>query len=307
MTNLHIPQPKRISIAPAGRGWKPRPEILVNADYVHSLLEENRITERDESLMRYLDQVNVLSARQIKRLLWPDKSLSRMQRRLRELYNYYILDRTRMLNKREGITYALGKAGIIWLHGEARGRSGPLVNARLLAHELMIAEVMVLLVEELRRADPKRALGVEFDWRNEDAARVLSRKGAVLLEPDAFFRVRSQHIQWAAFYLEVDRSTERGNAFDKKVRRYHDAFQSSSWKGEFEEYPVILIVTRSEERAVNLARRVVEAQKHSRWRSLTWGITPLPALIQKGVFGADWLVAQGNELLGWQRFEIEFK
>ena len=60
MTNLQIPQPNRIGIAPAGRGWKARPEILVNADYVHSLLEENRITERDESLMRYLAQVNIL-------------------------------------------------------------------------------------------------------------------------------------------------------------------------------------------------------------------------------------------------------
>jgi len=306
MTNLQIPQPNRISIAPAGRGWKARPEIPVNADYVHSLLEENRITERDEALMRYLAQTNVLSSRQIKRLLWPDKSLSRMQRRLRELYNYHILDRTRMLNKTEGITYTLGKAGIIWLHGDARGRSGPLVNARLLAHELMISEVMVLLVEELRRADPKGALGIEFEWRNENAARVLNRKGTVILEPDAFFRARSRYIQWASFYLEVDRSTERGNAFGKKVRRYHHAFQSANWKEAFEDYPVILIVTRSQERAVNLARRVVDLQTHSRWRSLTWGMTLLSAITQKGVFGADWLVVQGDELTGWQRFEIEW-
>jgi len=170
----------------------------------------------------------------------------------------------------------------------------------------MLSEVMVLLVEELRRADPEGALGVEFDWRNEDEARVSNRKGAVILEPDALFRVRSQHIQWASFYLEADRSTERGKAFDKKVKRYHSAFQSKIWQEDFADYPVILTVTRSEERAVNLARRVVDLQGHSRWRNLTWGMTPLPAIVKKGVFGADWLVVQGDELLGWQRFEMDF-
>jgi len=127
--------------------------VTVNADYVRRLLEERRLTERDELLLKYLDEVGVLTSRQIKQLLWSEASWAGMHRRLRKLYDYYLLDRARMLNKKEGITYVLGKAGRIWLHGGAWGGEAPRVNARMLAHELGVSETLVQVRQEFEDID----------------------------------------------------------------------------------------------------------------------------------------------------------
>ena len=204
--NLKPPTPTRISTSPAGRGWRARPDILVNADYVRALLEQNRVTERDESLLRWLDELPILSSRQIRHLLWPDSSKSNMSRRLRALYDMHLLDRVRMLDKKEGIIYALGRAGRLWLHGETRGGSPPRVDVRQLRHDLAVAEFATFFVWTARQMVNPATFTAQIS--GEAGARV-RHNGAVVVEPDAKIDLSSKH----TWLLEIDMGTESLPAF----------------------------------------------------------------------------------------------
>jgi hypothetical protein len=277
------PSPKRITTAPAGRGSKPRPEIAVNADFVRRLLEEHRLTERDEELLKYLDLLGLLSTRQIKRLMWPGSSMSNMHRRLRQLYEYYLLDRARMVNKDEGITYVLGKAGRLWLHGETRGSSAPLVNLATLKHDLAVSEVFVLLVEELRRLDPDGSRGFEFYWRNKEQSRAIEKESQqVVIEPDASFRFGTDGIGVYTLYLELDMATESGAAFTDKVKHYHRA----AWRQLLNDSPIrVLIATTSWERAENLANQIAAYQQGQKQVENFYWMTACRSELTAGIFG----------------------
>lgn len=300
---FHIPQPKRITAAPAGRGQRHRPDVMVNLDYVRKLLEEGRLTERDETLITFMTRVPILSSRQIKRLVYVGLSDSNMHRRLRDLFDYHVLDRTRMVSKLEGITYTLGKAGKLWVYGEARS-SPPKVDPDRLEHDLGVAEIMVLLIEALRQLDPEGRIGLSWEWWSEADARLV-RDAQVVLEPDAFFRVNNPSFEGAAFYLEFDRATERGQSFVEKVKRYVRVRVSlKEWRQKFEEFPAILVVTTSDERAANLAQVIARYQNSGPKSGLIWAVAPLARLQQAGLFRAEWQVVQQSEVLPRQRIQL---
>lgn len=286
---LTPPRSNRISVSPPGRGWKPRPEVNVNVDYVRGLLEQNRLTERDEELLRWLDELAVLSSRQIRQLFWSGTTPSNMSRRLRALYNYYLLDRVRMLSKSEGITYCLGKAGRLWLHGEQRGGNPPRVNLTLLAHDLAVSEVAVILVTDLRRRDSS---GQKFNlsWVGEQHTRIV-KDDQTLLEPDGRIRLNvagNQKYQW--YLLEVDMNTERANAFENKIKRYNNS--ASALRDENKQLPIVMVVTPTPARVDTLAK-IIAAQASS----LTWVLNTLPALTQNGFYGHHlWTVVRRDQI-----------
>lgn len=304
------PSRRRIVVSPPGRGWRRRKEIVVNPEYVRGLLEQARITERDELLMRYLASTPVLSARQIHRLVWFDCSVSNMSRRLRELYDYHIVDRVRMVNKEEGIVYALGKAARIWLFSESRGGDGPRVNLKILDHDLSLAEVLVRLQEELRRAGDEHQLRLNLEWKGEAECRVLSSKSKVMLEPDALAILTGQG--WGfSFYLEADRGTEGLAAFDGKVKRYLNTRRHIDLRVNGH-LPGVFVTTTTGERAERLAE-LIAAQQYKIFTDhkklprqaqevppplLTWFVVTLDDLKQHGFFGNEpiwYLVASGQE------------
>jgi len=276
------PEPVRISTSPPGRGLKQRPDINVNIDYVRTLLEQNRLTERDEEFLRWLDELAVMSSRQIKTMFWPGSTPSNMSRRLRALYDYHLLDRVRMLKKEDGITYCLGKAGQLWLHGERRGGNPPRVNVALLSHDLIISEVAVKLVTELRHRDPT---GQKFglSWVGESKARFV--KDERVLEPDARIRLNiagNQKYQW--YLLEIDMSTERAAAFENKVKRYNSF--APVLRDENRQLPVVLVIAPTPARIDTLIK-VIAGQPGP----LTWALNPLPTLIERGFYGQQlWTV-----------------
>jgi len=285
---LAPPKPARITTSPPGRGLKARPEVNVNPDYVRTLLEQNRLTERDEYFLRWLDELAVMSSRQIKSMFWAGTTASNMSRRLRALYDYHLVDRVRMLNKAEGITYCLGKAGRLWLHGEQRGGNPPRVNVTLLAHDLAVSETAVTLVTELRQRDPA---GQKFNlsWVGEQHTRMV--KDAASLEPDARIRLNvanGQKYQW--YLLEMDMNTERAAAFESKVRRYN-AF-TPLLRDENKQLPIVMVVASTPARIDTLAR-VIAGQPGS----LTWALNTLPAIAEKGVYGQQlWTVVRGDQV-----------
>lgn len=287
--------PRRITTAPAGRGWRARPEITVNNDYVRKLLEESRLTERDETLLKYLDELAVLSAQQIKRLLWANSTPSNMHRRLRALYDYHLVDRVRMLDKQHGITYALGKAGRLWLHGteRARGSSAPRVNVQLLAHDLTVAEVVVRLTEDLRRRDPSGEK-LRLEWMGEEKARFIF-KDRVIVEPDGRLRVwiQSKH---QTFLLEVDMGSERAAAFQAKIQRYHQAYVQPGLRDEHNILSIIMVVAPGPERVERLAEIIAGYQKQAKEIDLMWALAALPNLAG-GLYGNQhWTVVKYGQV-----------
>jgi len=285
---LAPPKPARITTSPPGRGLKARPEVNVNPDYVRTLLEQNRLTERDEYFLRWLDELAVMSSRQIKSMFWAGTTASNMSRRLRALYDYHLVDRVRMLKKADGITYCLGKAGRLWLHGEQRGGNPPRVNVALLAHDLAVSETAVTLVTELRQRDPA---GQKFglSWVGESKARFV--KDEHVLEPDARIRlniVNSQKYQW--YLLEMDMDTERAAAFERKVKRYHNF--APALRDENKQLPIVLVITPTPARVETLSR-VIAGQPGS----LTWALNTLPAITEKGFYGQQlWTVVRRDQV-----------
>lgn len=288
---LTPPEPVRISTSPPGRGLKPRPDINVNIDYVRgTLLEQNRITERDEEFLRWLDELAVMSSRQIKLMFWPGTTASNMSRRLRALYNYHLVDRVRMLKKADGISYCLGKAGRLWLHGEQRGGNPPRVNVALLAHDLSVSEVAVTLVTELRRHDPTGKM-FNLSWVGESKARFV--KDEHVLEPDARIRLQTgKKYQW--YLLEMDMATERAAAFENKVKRYNTF--APLLRDENKQLPIIMVVAPTAARVDTLAK-IIAGQPGSGPGHLTWALNTLPALTERGLYGQQlWTVVKNGQI-----------
>jgi hypothetical protein len=289
---------KRITTSPAGRGWKPRPEVVVNSEYVKKLLEENRLTERDEILFKYLDTLPVLSSRQIHRLLWYDSTTSNMHRRLRQLYDYHLLDRVRMIDKAEGITYTLGKAARIWLHGEARGGSAPVVNVKTLRHDLTVSEILVLLTEEIRIGNPKHT--VSLQWYGEHQIRVIDRD-RVLVEPDALGEMHIGRTPSTMFYLELDMGTERKAALERKLNRYYQAARAKRLKHKGLNIYDVFFITPTEARAKNVASIIADYRPkpaRSETPPITWIIGNLDSMKRHGFYRKNrWVAVLRNEIV----------
>ena len=305
----------RIGASPPGRGMRARPRKTVNADYVRRLLEERRLTKRDELLLQFLDEVGVLSSRQIKMMLWHDVSWANLHRRLRKLYDYYLLDRARMLNRTEGITYTLGKAGRIWLHGSARGGEAPRVNERLLAHELGVSEVLVLFRRALEMMDYDGRWGLRLGWLNKQHARIV-KGDKMILEPDAFFyyySVGGEREIRGGYFLEMDMGTMTGPVFAGKARRYQRAVNVAGWKKMKQRSGIdladtaVIVLTTSLERARNLAKKVAGVWGvGGREEAVMWLFNALKAVSDKGFYGrSDWIVVTraGNYYEGFRLSE----
>lgn len=288
--NLQQPTPRRIAAAPPGRGRRPRPEVNINSDYVRKLLEEARLTERDETLLKYLDELPVLTARQIKRLLWTNSTTSNLNRRLRALYDYHLLDRVRMINKQHGITYTLGKAGRLWLHGEqTRSSRAPQVNVPRLSHDLVMAEVIVRLIEELRQRDPT-GRQYRLEWAGPDNSRFI-HQDKVIVAADGRLRISTGSAR-QTFLLEIDMSTERAGAFQSKVKRYHQAYTRPGLRDEHNTLAVVLVVT-TVPRRVDLLAEVIAGVQQAANIPLAWALAPLSNLPQ--FYSQPWtIVKQGK-------------
>ena len=283
---IQQPSTTRIATSPPGRGLRPRPERVVNLDYVRRILEANRLTVRDEALLKQLDSLTILSSRQIKRLFWPNTSASNMHRRLRALYDMHLLDRTRMLTKSEGIIYTLGRAGIIWLRGEMRGATPPMVNTLTLRHEWTVSEFLVTLTEEIRRVK----YSVILDWYSETQSRVIDRD-RILLSPDGRIIIRAGDSK-AEFYLEIDMNTERRAAIQKKLDGYYRAHRRGLLRANN-----VVFIAPTAWRAETLIKVAAEYKPSGGATDIFFVGGTLSEMAERGIFqGARWRAAQKNEL-----------
>lgn len=172
----------------------------------------SRLTERDRTLLRLLDEHRVLTSNQVAALL-PYPNLNRAQRRLLQLWHWHVLDRFRHPAANGTLTgwrYTLGVAG----HGvlaAMRGLAPPRPNSireqvlRLatdprLAHLLGINDLFAALAAHTRDAD-------ETDLRLWHGERSAASDCGGLARPDALIVYRERGVQLVACY-EHDTGTE---------------------------------------------------------------------------------------------------
>jgi hypothetical protein len=127
----------------------------------------------------------------------------------------------------------------------------------LIAHALMVGNI-ALAFRRSARAEPDRCLELwECDWRTA----ALLGSGSVAPDARLVYRIARREIH---AFIEADRGTEGSRFFEGKVARYLDLYRSGTWRDHLPVWPLVLTVTPSERRAVELRRateRVLSTRK----------------------------------------------
>jgi DNA-binding PadR family transcriptional regulator len=241
------------------------------------LNRHGRLTDRDERLMEYLRELNVLSLDQVHRLLWPGAKPVTAYQRLRFLLSQQLLNAARV--PRAGMTgwglpvgkvYALGPGGRMWLKEEVgNGHGTRHLRRDQVLHDLLVAELCVRLTEATR----KRGESWSLVWAGEHAATFyLGELDASVLAPDGLGIVRQQRGSKTAtlpFFVEMDASREShgrpSSDWGRKVIGY-DRFHTGEWRQHPEllgltTFPLVAVVTHGEQRLHNLAAAITEHRR----------------------------------------------
>jgi hypothetical protein len=243
------------------------------------LVARGSITRRDERLLEYLREFNVLSLSQIHRLLWPNAIERTAYFRLNQLLKHHLLDRAPLFREvmtawglNPGIVYALGVGGRMWLRDEV---SDDVVNRHLrqnqIVHDLLVAEFYVHLtgqVFERGEAWGMTVAGPAAASFYEDGA------SGPLIAPDALLVVSHEFaprkIAALPLFVELDASREAhgrpSSAWGRKVAGF-DGLRGLPWQavhpllGNVKDFPRVLVITHGGERLLNLAASIL---KHRR-------------------------------------------
>lgn len=277
------------------------------------------LTSRDERLLEYLRELNVLTIAQVQRLLWPSAQVRTAYKRINDLANLGLVGRVRTLSVEleawgltSGIVYTLAAGGRMWLHDEV---SDDYVARRLkrdqVIHDLLGAELGVRLTE----ATLSRGQGWEINLAGERAASFYERDAALpLVRPDALVVVRHWQTPGKAatlpLFVEIDASREAhgrpSSDWGRKVHGY-DAVSAGQWQqhpvlSTLGIFPRVLVVTHGAQRLQNLAaaigkhRRQPVVYQLGQWAELIAAEDVLTAPIWT-VINPDGQLASGQPLI----------
>jgi hypothetical protein len=235
----------------------PRPVGRVS----HHLAAEvfQRLSQRDQDILRLLGRFRVMSGAQLARLFWATgKPASRSRLARRGLARLADLDVLERLPRRvggvragsSGLVFAPGRVGQRLLQQEQssakRVRRAYAPGPRYLAHALGVAELYVALSEaqrwgilEVLAFDPEPSC-----WRTYPGP-----YGARLTaKPDAFVRlgVGDYELSW---FIEVDMATEAPVTLAAKARVYIDLFRSGVEQAARGVFPRVAWIAPDEHRA----------------------------------------------------------
>lgn len=158
----------------------------------------------------------------------------------------------------------------------------------LLQHALVTADFALAL----RRAATARGhelLEWNCDWK------AAQRLGPSAVVPDAHFVYATADRELDAF-LEVDLGTEGTRFFARKIARYIELFRSGSWQKRFPIWPVVLVVTPTEQRIAAIKRATENAIEREPdapklWKQMEFAFAPLPRVVAESPLASIWSVA----------------
>ena len=250
-------------------------------DNLSKLSKKGGITERDEQLLEYLRELNVLSIDQIHRLMFPGAKLRTAYQRMVTLGKHKLISSARV--PRTGMqgwglpvgkVYSLGIGGRLWLTDEVNNDYVPRHLKRdQVLHDLLVSELCLSLIEAVYR----RGEAWSLTWINERAASFYAheRDNYPTIIPDGLGIIRRRRGGKAAslpFFIEMDASREAhgrpSSDWGRKVIGY-DQFRGTDdrWKTHpqltgLPNFPVVAVVTHGEQRMLNLAGAINEKRKN---------------------------------------------
>jgi hypothetical protein len=135
--------------------------------------------------------------------------------------------------------------------------------------------------------------GHEVAWQTD--WQIALKLGAGMIVPDAHLVYATAESELEAI-VEVDLGTEGSRFFAGKIARYLGLWRSRSWHGVFTDWPVVLIITPSKQRAgllkqateTTILRQPDRAQVASRTE---FAFAALPELLKHGPLAELWQVA----------------
>jgi len=215
-----------------------------------------RLSETDWAVLSMLDRVDVASARQLRRLVWPDDTQARTaRRRLGQLTESRVISR---LDRRvggvragsDGYVYRLDVAGRRLL-GHTPGRRPHTPGRTFMDHALAVTEIYVLTVE-ISRTDVVEISEFQTEpscWRHW---------GSGVLKPDAYLATVTPEFE-DHWFIEVDRATESSTTIARKVTVYEQYHRTGIEQAKVGVFPRVLWVVPNDRRKAQivetLARR----------------------------------------------------
>jgi hypothetical protein len=282
-------------ICSSGRGKRAKrwPE-RIDQEYLGRIVDEGRLTRRDQTAMHWLVDVRCATTEQISRMFFLASGTGR--NRLTQLYKMRILERAylppedaeQLKLPQQTLVYYLGRGGKFWLQQlEKRQFEGgwKVQQPTTVAHDLMSTELVVALQEELeqlaRSQNAKLRTRLESEvvfWRLDATGQpvlkdVKRRDGTTgkervaLLRSDMRLEVKNGEGDDAptliSAFVEADRGTMTSGQFTEKVTAYNQAAEQfrarelrreARGEGKAQEFPQVWVVTTGATRARNLAQ-----------------------------------------------------
>ncbi len=209
----------------------------------------DRLSPTDWAVMETLDRIDTASARQLRRLHWPDRTQARTaRRRLSQLTEMRVISR---LDRRiggvragsDGHIYRLDVAGKRLL-GNTPGRRPHTPGRTFLNHTLAVTEVYVRAIEA------SRTDAVEVDeFQTEPAC--WQTWGAGVLKPDAYLITVTPEFE-DHWFIEVDRATESTTTILRKAGVYERYHRTGIEQDRIGLFPRVLWVVPTERRKSQL-------------------------------------------------------
>ena len=221
----------------------------------------SELSDRDQTILRLVAEVGVVSATQLQRLAFPplegsELSAARRSRRvLARLTDQGLLQR---LERRIGGVRA-GSAGYLYrLGGQGRRVLGQArrdrrwePGQRFVDHCLAVAELHVQLVEAHRDG---RLAAVTITHEPANWRRFQSRLGVETLAPDLVVECTTTDGWELRWFVEVDRDTEHLPTIVRKAEAYERYWRSGREATVHEVFPRVLWSVPSVDRAAALSR-----------------------------------------------------
>ena len=296
---MNIPEDYKTAFKGGSRGKrrKNRPPLKNSVrQTARHLLNSRSFTARDEAILETLFGIGLLSRNQIQRLFWAESHPNTATKRLRLLYERYLLNYTPDLMDRmhtAGLepchVYALAPVSqeiLAIRRGLSRSQLGlghryDLQRGNpLLLHDLQVSEVYVKARIAIRR---RRG---QLTWYNEKAAAIRTPVGEELVRPDGALNITSGN-RIRTCFIEMDRGSTH---WPNKVDFYEHARRNGdSWRQQFhtDEFPPVLAVVPT--RLLDKASRVIRQEA----RTVRFWIKTWPTFL-----GTDFLHGWSNAVTG---------
>lgn len=250
--------------------------------HLQDILQKPILTRRDKEVLLSIYYHRCLTTEQITEMHFKYNSKGKAnsqasliaRRRLRKMFDFCLIDRFFIdVGENNGSSQAhvildtVGAkvvAGLLNLKMEELSWRYEMNEARLpyLSHMIKINQFYIYLLRKARNCKHE----IE-DFRTENHVRHEFKYWGqrMILNPDAYGQYWKKDAG-IHFFLELDNGTMTPKTFEKKHQRYSAYYDSNEYLKLYENFPLILTVTTTHDRAVQLRNQIARVDKTDmRW------------------------------------------